>query len=41
MRLEYPEGASSPLETDNFKFQYNQLATPNLDSETAFSLEYP
>ncbi|PIB38073.1 gliding motility lipoprotein GldD [Maribacter sp. 4G9] len=41
MRLEYPEGASSPFETENFKFQYNQLATPNLDSENSFSLEYP
>lgn len=41
MRLEYPQGASSPLETENFRFNYNELATPNLDSETAFSLEYP
>lgn len=41
MRLEYPEGASSSLETDNFEFQYNELATPDMDSEDAFSLEYP
>lgn len=41
MRLEYPQGASSPLETENFSFDYNELATPNLESETAFSLEYP
>lgn len=41
MRLEYPQGASSPLETENFSFDYNELATPKLDSETAFSLEYP
>ena len=41
MRLEYPQGAFSPLETENFSFDYNELATPNLESETAFSLEYP
>ena len=41
MRLEYPQGASSPLETEDFSFDYNELATPNLESETAFSLEYP
>ena len=41
IRLEYPEGPLSNLEMDDFKFQYNGLATPDLDSENAFSLIYP
>src|SRR6056297_269143 len=41
IRLEYPPGNLLPLETDNFKFQYNQLAKAKLNTENAFSLEYP
>lgn len=41
IRLEYPPGNLLPLETDNFKFQYNQLANAKLNAENAFSLEYP
>lgn len=41
IRLEYPKGELAALQTDNFKFQYNSLATAELNSENAFSLAYP
>ncbi|MFX0556337.1 gliding motility lipoprotein GldD [Maribacter sp. CXY002] len=41
IRLEYPKGELSSLETDNFKFKYNQFARPRLNSENAYTLDYP
>lgn len=41
IRLEYAQGKLSDLETNNFSFQYNQLAKPELNSENAFTIAYP
>ncbi len=41
MRLEYPQGKLTDLETENFSFKYNQLAKAELNSENAYTLAYP
>lgn len=41
MRLEYPQGRLSELQTENFSFKYNQLAKPELNSQNAFTIAYP
>ena len=41
MRLEYPKGKLADLETNNFRFKYNQLAKAKVNKENAFTIEYP
>ncbi|WP_047247143.1 gliding motility lipoprotein GldD [Maribacter thermophilus] len=41
IRLEYPEGKNVPLETENFKFEYNEFARADINKNSAFTLEYP
>jgi gliding motility-associated lipoprotein GldD len=41
IRLEYPAGKPTILETDNFKFQYNALAQAESNNENAFTIAYP
>ena len=41
IRLEYPEGNNIALETDDFKFKYNEFARPDINKNNAFTLEYP
>ncbi|MFS4468775.1 gliding motility lipoprotein GldD [Maribacter sp. 2210JD10-5] len=41
MRLEYPQGQLETLKTDNFEFQYNELAKAKANNEEAFTIEYP
>lgn len=41
IRLEYPQGALATLETENFKFQYNELSKPEANKNKAYTLAYP
>jgi len=41
IRLEYPQGNLAELETENFSFKYNQLATPKLNGDKAYTIAYP
>ncbi|WP_027065817.1 gliding motility lipoprotein GldD [Maribacter sp. Hel_I_7] len=41
MRLEYPQGKLADLETENFSFKYNQLATAEPNGDRAYTISYP
>lgn len=41
IRLEYPKGKLAELDTKNFSFKYNQIASPKGANDNAFTLEYP
>ncbi len=41
IRLEYPQGQPATLETENFRFQYNQLSKAEANKDQAFTLTYP
>jgi gliding motility-associated lipoprotein GldD len=41
IRLEYPKGELASLETEDFKFKYNQFASPKINKDNAYTLEYP
>lgn len=41
LRLEYPRPMVTELETDNFKFEYNQWAKFKNRNSTSLQLEYP
>lgn len=41
IRLEYPSGTLATLKTDDFIFQYNQLADAQTNDQQAVTLSYP
>ncbi len=41
IRLEYPAGKLATLETDDFTFNYNQVAKVESDDKEAITLSYP
>lgn len=41
IRLEYPEGSPTLLETDDFLFRYNGLAQASANMENAYTISYP
>lgn len=41
MRLEYPQGTPTRLETDHFTFRYNGLAQAAANNENAYTISYP
>ncbi|WP_291962312.1 gliding motility lipoprotein GldD [Maribacter sp.] len=41
MRLEYPQGKLADLETENFKFKYNELARAEPNGDQAYTISYP
>ena len=41
LRLEYPQAQLGPLETDHFKFQFNQMAKLKYKNAQSLTLDYP
>lgn len=41
LRLEYPKGDSKMVQTENYGFQYNSLATVKDMKRSSFTLDYP
>jgi len=41
LRLEYPEGESKVVQTENYSFQYNSLAKVKDLKRSSFTLDYP
>ncbi len=41
LRLEYPKGESKVVQTENYSFQYNSLATVKDLKRSSFTLDYP
>lgn len=41
LRLEYPEAKKEILQTDHFKFQYNQMAQIKAKNTQSLTLDYP